>query len=100
MMMSNEAEKQETDTTVGGLIDPVVMCWTPVSEKLPDNGKMVLVTINTETPCSGVSSYTPCDGGQWYRWQEADEYKTDTPYYSDYDMEITHWMYMPEAFGT
>ncbi len=77
-----------------------VMCWTPVTERLPDNGIQVLVTINTDPPCSGVSSYTPCDGGQWYRWQEADEYNTDTPYYSDYDMEITHWMPIPKAFGT
>ncbi|MCP4325985.1 MAG: hypothetical protein GY787_29960 [Alteromonadales bacterium] len=76
--MTNETEKPEANTELGGRVDSVVMrdaCWeyeALEAAKEANDGKT---------------------------GKEADEYNTDTPYYSDYDMEITHWMPIPKAFG-
>lgn len=43
-----------------------------------------------------VEDRLPENWGQWYRYQAADEYNSDSPYFSDYDIEITHWMPLPE----
>lgn len=57
--------------------------WIPISEQLPVNGKIVLVT-------------RQCQNKNWY--VEQDEYYDDTGFESGADENIVAWMPLPEPY--
>jgi hypothetical protein len=69
------------------------MNWISVKNQMPKAGQMVIVTVNTTPPCTSISEHY-FDG--WAMLTLADEHRSDSPLFSDYDMEITHWMPLPE----
>jgi hypothetical protein len=66
-------------------IKPIVpACWIPVEERLPENGKNVLIFVRT-MPGWWHIEVDWRDGNSWYNNAETDWNK------------ITHWMPLPEA---
>ena len=69
-----------------------VQKWIPVSERLPEKFKTVLVYCKNKTIRGGtVCHIGSCDNGFWFLARQA-----GTESFPDLEWEVTHWMPLPE----
>jgi len=85
----------------GGVLGVMNMSeWIKVSDRLPDDKGIynVLVSGDDFVNSSTFGYFTGSDweGQEWERVQECSGYESSSPYFSDYDMSVTHWMPLPE----
>ena len=78
---------------------PKVGEWIPVSEKLPEEGQVVLAThLGNLNPNRQVILHTFMDGGFKFNWDMDTDFKSET-FGKRYMGEVIAWMPLPEPMG-
>ena len=76
------------DLAISSLRDQEERRWIPVTERMPDDDKLVVCLIgDTDCPEYDILRWDNAD----YRWDNGEEW-----FYHD---EVTHWMPMPSTEG-
>ena len=76
------------DLAISSLRDQEERRWIPVTERMPDDDKLVVCLIgDTDCPEYDILRWDNAD----YRWENGEEW-----FYHD---EVTHWMPMPSTEG-